>query len=83
MIEWKQFDVIKGILYDEDVLEKLSIDKSQYIEELVRNAIATIYTDPSIEFDEEVKKQIEEILDILPPENTSLRNQELAKLKLV
>lgn len=25
LIEWKQFDVIKGILYDEDVLEKLNI----------------------------------------------------------
>lgn len=27
LIEWKQFDVIKGILYDEDVLEKLNIEK--------------------------------------------------------
>ena len=25
LIEWKQFDVIKGILYDEEVLEKLHI----------------------------------------------------------
>ena len=83
LIEWKQFEVIKGILYDEDVLEKLNIDKPQYIEELVRNALASIYTEPEIEFDEEVKKQIEDILDILPPDNSALRNQEQAKLKLV
>lgn len=33
------------------MLEKLSIDKPEYIEELVRNALGSIYTDPSIEFD--------------------------------
>lgn len=83
LIEWKQFDVIKGILYDEDVLEKLNINKAEYIDELVRNALNAIYTDQSIEFDEEVKRQIEDILDILQENNNSLRNQEYSKLKLV
>jgi hypothetical protein len=49
----------------------------------VQNGLLTIYTDESIEFDEEVKRQIEDILDILPIEITSLREQELAKLELV
>ena len=44
----------------------------------------TIYTDESIEFDEEVKSQIKDILDIIPPEDTTfLRQRELAKLELV
>lgn len=80
LIEWKQFDVIKGVLYDEDVLEKLNIERDPYVQELVKNALLTIYTDQSIEFDEEVKRQIEDILDILPEENTALRQQEMAKL---
>jgi hypothetical protein len=83
LIEWKQFDVIKGILYDEDVLEKLHINKTEYIDELVRNALNAIYTDQSIEFDDEVKRQIEDILDILRDINNGLRNQEYSKLKLV
>lgn len=83
LIEWKQFDVIKGVLYDEDVLEKLNIERDPYVEELVKNALLIIYTDESIEFDEEVKRQIEDILDILPEENTALRQQEMAKLELV
>lgn len=66
LIEWKQFDVIKGILYDEEVLEKLHIEKENYIDELVANALYTIYADDSITFDEEVKTQIADILDILP-----------------
>jgi hypothetical protein len=49
----------------------------------VRNSLHSIYTDESIEFDEEVKKQIEDILDILPEENVVLRAQEMAKLSLV
>lgn len=69
LIEWKQFDVIKGILYDEEVLEKLHIEKESYIDELVANALYTIYADDSITFDDEVKKQIEDILDILPETN--------------
>lgn len=32
----------------------------------MQNGLLTIYTDESIEFDEEVKRQIEDILDILP-----------------
>jgi hypothetical protein len=31
LIEWKQFDVIKGVLYDEDVLEKLNIERDPYV----------------------------------------------------
>lgn len=83
LIEWKQFDVIKGILYDQDVLEKLNINKAEYIDELVKNALASIYTDASIEFDDEVKRQIEDILDILQDNNNALKSQEYAKLKLV
>lgn len=83
LIQWKQFDVIKGILYDEDVLEKLNIERDSYINELVQNGLLTIYTDETIEFDEEVKRQIEDILDILPEGETHLRDQELAKLDLV
>lgn len=65
LILWKQFDVIKSILYEEDVLQKLNIDKVEYVDELVRKALASIYKDESIEFDEEVKRQIEDILDIM------------------
>ena len=50
---------------------------------MVRNAINAIYTDQSIEFDEEVKHQIEDILDVLQDGNNALRNQEYSKLKLV
>lgn len=49
----------------------------------MRNAINAIYTDQSIEFDEEVKHQIEDILDVLQDGNNALRNQEYSKLKLV
>lgn len=70
LIEWKQFDVIKGILYDEEVLPKLKVDKNEFIQELVKNSLKIIYTDESIEFDEEVKRQIEEILDIMYNENS-------------
>jgi hypothetical protein len=45
LIMWKQFDVIKGILYDEDVLEKLNVNKAEYVDELVRKALSGIYTD--------------------------------------
>jgi hypothetical protein len=83
LIIWKQFDVIKGILYDEDVLEKLNINKADYIDRLVRSSLAGIYTDKNIEFDPEVKQQIEDILGILQDTNDILKNQEYAKLKLV
>lgn len=82
LIEWKQFDVIKGILYDEDVVEKMNIKKTEYIETLIRNALNIIYTDETIEFDEEVKMQINDILDIMQGDNP-LKSQEIAKLKLV
>ena len=44
------------------------------------------YRDPKsrdVEFDPEVKQQIEDILDILQDTNDILKNQEYAKLKLV
>jgi len=47
----------------------LHIDKESYIDELVANALYTIYSDDTIAFDEEVKRQIEDILDILPETN--------------
>lgn len=65
------------------MLEKLNINKAEYIDELVKNALASIYTDASIEFDDEVKRQIEDILDILQDNNNALKSQEYAKLKLV
>lgn len=75
LILWKQFDVIKSILYEEDFIEKLGIVKADYIDELVRKSLASIYTDESIEFDEEVKRHIEDILDIMQDEGSALRKQ--------
>ena len=61
----------------------MNINKREYVDELVRNSLNAIYTDQTIEFDDEVKRQIEDILDILQDSNSALRNQEYAKLKLV
>lgn len=44
LIEWKEFEVIKGIVYDEDVTEKLSIDKEDFIYQLISNTLAQIYS---------------------------------------
>lgn len=51
----------------------------------MRKALLIIYTDETIEFDKnnEVKHQIEDILDIIQDPNHPLKNQEIAKLKLV
>ncbi len=61
----------------------MNINKADYIDRLVRSSLAGIYTDKNIEFDPEVKQQIEDILDILQETNDTLKNQEYAKLKLV
>lgn len=61
----------------------MHIEKEPYIEELVGNALYTIYADDTIAFDEEVKKQIEDILDILPETNEGFKRRELTKLDLV
>lgn len=61
----------------------MHIDKDSYIDELVANSLYTIYSDDTIAFDEEVKRQIEDILDILPETNEAFKNRELTKLKLV
>jgi len=56
-------------------------DKMAFVYELVKSALLTIYTEEGIEFDEEVKAQIYEIVEILPEEsNFTLKKQELAKL---
>lgn len=47
------------------------------------NALYAIYSDDTIAFDDEVKRQIEDILDILPETNDGLKTRELTKLKLV
>ena len=59
------------------------IIRADYIDKLVRSSLTAIYTDKNIEFDPEVKQQIQDILDILQDTNDILRNQENAKLRLV
>ena len=57
------------------MLEKLNIHKQSYIDELINNALNSIYNDPTIEFDDEVKKQIEDIMDLAnPDQGFSLRS---------
>lgn len=45
LIEWKQFEVIKGIIYDEEVLEKLEIPREGFIDELIERTLLQIYLD--------------------------------------
>jgi hypothetical protein len=79
LIEWKQFEVIKGIIYDEDVLDKLKVGKEAYVTELVERALLQIADEYELPYSEECKKQITDILSILP-ENHYRVAQENAKL---
>jgi len=55
LIEWKQFEVIKGIIYDEEVLEKIDIEREGFINDLIRRTLCQIYADEEIIYDPETK----------------------------
>ena len=55
LIEWKQFQVIKGIIYDEEVLEKLEIPRDEFVDELLERTLLQIYQDQDIIYDPETK----------------------------
>lgn len=64
MIQWKQFDVVSGLIHDEGIPEKLGYANREYIEELLNMSLDAIYTDESIIYDDETKTQIRNIIDI-------------------
>lgn len=81
MIEWKQFPVLHSILYLENCLEKLNIEKSDFVEEVVLRSLHKVYSDDDIVYDEETKTHMREILDLFEGDNP-IRRQEEAKLEL-
>lgn len=45
LIQWKQFDVVKGLIHDENIPDKLGFAGREYIEQLMLTSLDIIYND--------------------------------------
>lgn len=66
LIDYECFDVLNTMIWEEEVLELLEIDKDCYCQDLISHTLGEIYRDESIESFEEVRSHIRNILDLFP-----------------
>ena len=64
MIDYQIFDVLKEIIYEDNVLETMSIDPVEFTENLIKVSLEKIYDDESIHNFESVKDYMYEILHL-------------------